>query len=167
MAEVPDHPHYQRIAAVNATGTSGCTENYSCDATAANQGPALATVAVLVGNKYQCTGTLLNDTRGDGTPYILTARHCENGVLGGGAPGAASSVTVYWDAVTSCGATLGSIYDGSALAQYGAVTVVEQQDAWLLQLDAPPVASDAYYAGWDATGGVFTGGYSVHHAPGQ
>ena len=27
-------------------------------------------------------------------------------------------------------------------------TRIEQQDAWLLQLYAPPVASDAYYAGW-------------------
>jgi lysyl endopeptidase len=163
---VPDHPHYKGIASVKLATTTGCTENYSCNATPANQGPAQATVAVIVGNMYQCTGTLLNNTRGDGIPYVLTARHCENGELGGGAPGAAGSVTVYWDAITPCGATLGSIYDGGISWQSGAVTVLEQQDAWLIKLDAPPVASDAYYAGWDATGGMFTGGYSVHHALG-
>jgi len=162
---VPDHPHYRQIMAAGAQ-TSGCTENYSCNATAANQGPAHATVAIVVGNVAQCTGTLLNDTGSDGIAYVLTARHCENGTLGGGDPTAAPSVTIYWDAVTPCGATLASIYDGSAITQSGATTLVEQQDAWLIQLDSAPAATDAFYAGWDATGGAFSGGYSVHHALG-
>src|SRR5262249_15597596 len=87
----------------------------------------------------------------------------------GGDPEVAGSVTVYWDAVTTkCGATLGSIYNDSyAIAQSGATTVVEQQDAWLIQLDAPPAAADAYYAGWDATGDPFPGAYSIHHALGH
>jgi hypothetical protein len=162
---VPDNAHYRRLKA-QAGQTSSCVVNYSCQATNTNQGPANATVAIVVGNLTQCTGTLVNDTSGDGIPYVLTARHCENGVLGGGAPGAAASVTVYWDAVTPCGTTLGSIYDGNAVTQTGATTMVEQQDAWLIKLDAPPAAHDAYYAGWDATGGTFSGGYSIHHALG-
>jgi hypothetical protein len=164
---VPDNEHYRKLAAAGAQ-TGNCVENYSCNATIANQGPANATVAIVVGNILQCTGTLLNDTASDGVPYLLTARHCENGILGGGDPTAAPSITVYWDAVTPCGTTLAlaSIYDGSAITQSGATTVVEQQDAWLVQLDQAPAASDAYYAGWDATGGIFSGGYSVHHALG-
>src|SRR5277367_481393 len=162
---VPDNSHYRQIVAAG-TQTSSCTENYSCNATVANQGPAQATVAIVVGNVAQCTGTLLNDTGSDGIAYVLTARHCENGTLGGGDPTAAPSVTVYWDAVTPCGTTLASIYDGNAITQSGATTLVEQQDAWLIQLDSAPAANDAYYAGWDATGGGFSGGYSVHHALG-
>ena len=92
---VPDHPHYLKFLQ-RAAATSGCTENYSCEATPANSGPARATVAILVGNVAQCTGTLLNDTGGDLAPYVLTARHCENGMAGGGDPGAAANVTVYW-----------------------------------------------------------------------
>jgi hypothetical protein len=166
---VTDNAHYRalmRSAARSGAQTHSCTVNYSCDATSANQGPGHATVAIVVGNVTQCTGTLINDTSADATPYVLTARHCENGMLGGGDPAAAASVTVYWDAVTPCGATLRSIYDPQAITQSGATTVVEQQDAWLIQLDAPPVARDAYYSGWDATGGVFSGGYSIHHALG-
>jgi hypothetical protein len=163
---VADHPHYRRILASQTATTAACTQNYSCNATSANQGPAQATVAVLVGNQYQCTGTLLNNTRGDGTPYVLTARHCETGKLGGGDPNAAESVVIYWDAVTACGQSLQSIYYG-ATTQSGAVTVVEQQDAWLIKLDAPPVANDAFYAGWDASGGLFSGGYSIHHSLGN
>lgn len=164
---VPSHPEYlKRFAARNASTTQSCTENYSCDQAAANQKPSHATVAVLIGNQYQCTGTLLNDSSNDRTPYVLTARHCQNGVLGGGAPQAANNITVYWDAVAPCGAVLGSIYDGSTPAQGGATTMVEQQDAWLVKLDSPPVAEDAYWAGWDATGSAFTGGHSIHHALG-
>jgi len=163
---VPDHPRYAMRKSATAT-TQSCVENFECHATAANRGPARAIVAILIGNEFQCTGTLLNNTRNDFTPYILTARHCQKGDLGGGDPSAAENVTVYWDAVTACGSTLGSIYDGSAMLQYGgATTVVEQQDAWLIKLNSPPV-EDAYWAGWDATGGVFTGGYAIHHALGK
>src|SRR6202034_138871 len=161
----PDHPHYRQLVS-QSMSASTCTLNYSCQATTTNQGPANATVAIIVNNEIQCTGTLLNDTQSDGTPYVLTARHCENGELGGGEPQAAASVSVYWDAVTPCGQGLASIYDGAAVTQLNAVTVVEQQDAWLIRLFDPPAAADAYYAGWDATGGVFSNGYSIHHALG-
>lgn len=162
---VPDHPHYQKLVAAQATEPA-CAQNYMCNATAANRGPAQATVAVLVANQYQCTGTLLNNTRGDGMPYVLTARHCQTDKLGGGDPGAAESVVIYWDATTACGQTLESIYYDDT-TQSGATTVVEQQDAWLIKLDVPPVASDAFYAGWDASGTLFSGGYSIHHALGN
>ena len=163
---VPDHPHYQELRKLSAAST-GCTENYSCHVTAANQAPANATVALIIGNLYECTGTLLNDTAGDGAPYVLTARHCQNGQLGGGNPDAAATVSVYWDAVTACGSDLGSIYNAGAITQYGATTVLEQQDIWLLHLDTPPAAVDAFYAGWDASGVAFSGGYTIHQAQGE
>ena len=162
---VADHPHYQKLMAAQ-TAAPACIQNYMCNATAANQVPAQATVAVLVANQYQCTGTLLNNTRGDGMPYVLTARHCQTDKLGGGDPGAAESVVIYWDATTACGQTLESIYYDDT-TQNGATTIVEQQDAWLIKLDVPPVASDAFYAGWDASGAPFSGGYSIHHALGN
>lgn len=164
---VADHPHFSALKSAAAAAAATCTQNYSCDATTANQGPAQATVAIIIGNLYQCTGTLLNDTSGDGTPYVLTARHCESGQLGGGNPDAAASVEVYWDAVTACSTTLGSIYDSGTLTQGGATTALEQQDIWLIQLDTPPAATDAYYAGWDASGAAITGGYTIDHALGE
>jgi hypothetical protein len=44
--------------------------------------------------------------------------------------------------------------------------VVEQQDAWLIRLDANPVVADAQLAGFDASGGAVQGGYTIHHAEG-
>jgi lysyl endopeptidase len=162
---VPDHPYYVRLRQqAMAASTSSCIVNYECDVTAANTAPGQATVALIVGNAFQCSGTLINDVPHDGKPYVLTARHCENGQLGGGNPGAAANVVVYWDATSPCGSALGTLYDPGIVTQQGATTVVEQQDAWLLLLSQPPAASDAYLSGFDATGGAIQGGYTIHHA---
>jgi hypothetical protein len=166
---VPDHPYYRalrnRLASTGAADpNASCVVNYACAVTPANTAQGGATAALLIANVGQCTGTLLNDVPGDATPYLLTARHCETGKLGGGAPGAAAAVSVYWDAVTPCGGALGTIYDPGIPYQVGASTVVEQQDAWLISLDDSPVVSDAYFSGFDASGGSVQGGYTVHHA---
>jgi hypothetical protein len=163
---VPDHPHYAELKR-KAAAAASCTENYSCHVTAANTGSSHATVALVIGNLYECTGTLVNNTASDGQPYILTARHCEKGELGGGDPDAAATVSVYWDAVTPCGTPLYTLYDEITPSQTGATTALEQQDLWLIELDAPPVANDAYYAGWDASGVAFSGGYTIHQALGE
>jgi lysyl endopeptidase len=167
-AGVQDHPYYRALKAQTqaATGNAACITNYQCEITSANAAPAAATAALVVGNQFQCTGTLINDVPQDNTPYLLTARHCETGKLGGGNPGAAATTTVYWDATTPCGATLGSIYDPNIPAQTGAQTIVEQQDAWLILLDENPVVSDAQFAGFNATGGPVQGGYTIQHAEG-
>jgi len=163
-----DHPHYKalNLPRESATASTTCTENWECHTNSVNNGPGQATVALIIGNVGQCSGVLMNDVPGDGTPYVLTARHCENGDPDGGQSGAAASVTAYWDAITPCSQTLGSIYAPGIPAQYGATTVVEQQDTWLLRLDQLPVVDDAYYAGWDATGATFIGGFTAHHGLG-
>jgi len=164
---VNDHPYYRALVrAAGASGNSGCVQNYECSITAGNTPPGHATLGVVVSNEYQCTGTLINDVPGDNTPYVLTARHCQTGQASGGNPGAASNVTIYWDATTPCGTALGSIYDPGIQTQTGAQTVVEQQDAWLIRLSDAPVVSDAQFAGFDASGGAVLGGYTVHHALG-
>lgn len=165
-AGAKDHPYYTQLTRQAAAGNTGCIQNYKCNVTASNTPIAAATVAIVIENAYQCSGTLLNNVTGDNTPYVLTARHCENGVPGGGAPENAASLVVYWDATSACGADLGSIYDPGVAAQMGATTVVEQQDAWLVQLNSSPVVGDAQFAGFDASGAAVQGGYTVHHALG-
>jgi hypothetical protein len=162
---MPNHPHYDKLQASSAAAASlaGCTENYECHVGAGIQGPGQATVALVISNTLECTGTLINDVPQDGLPYVLTARHCENGQPGGGSPGAASSVVAYWDAVSVCGQPLASIFNATTTLTYGAITLVEQQDMWLIRLSQNP-PPDAYYAGWDASGAAPSGGYSVHHA---
>jgi lysyl endopeptidase len=113
-----NHAHYDAVVHQQnlATGmavTPSCVQNYVCDATSSNTAAGQATVAITIGNVGQCSATLVNDVPGDGTPYLLTARHCENGKYGGGNPGAASAINVYWDATSACGSVLDSIYDSA------------------------------------------------------
>jgi hypothetical protein len=63
---------------------------------------------------------------------------------------------------------LGSVYSTNSPAYVHSIeTVFEQQDTWLLRLTSPISAQRIYFAGWDATGGTFVGGYSPHHAMGR
>ena len=132
--------------AATGTSNSSCIENYQCDATPANTGPAKASVALTIANAVQCSGTLINNVRNDGNPLILTARHCQNGKAGGGVPQNATAVTVYWSATSACGSVLGDLYDPSIQTQTGARTIFEQQDMWLVQLAASPVVASPYFA---------------------
>jgi hypothetical protein len=165
---VQDHPYYRHLKEQGSqvSGNASCVTNYECEVTPGNTAPGVATVGVVIEGLYQCTGTLINNVPRDNTPHLLTARHCETGRLGGGNPGAASSVAVYWNAITPCGSALGSLYDPGIPMQTGAQTVVEQQDSWLLLLDQNPIVSDAQLAGFDASGGPIQGGYTIHHAEG-
>lgn len=163
--DVPSHPLVGRVRPQAAGDPdTPCIVNYACQVTPQNAAAGKATLALLIGNMYLCTGTLINNTANDNTPYIITARHCQAGSYGGGNPGAASTVTVYWNEESSCGAPLGSvIYSPVGSRQTGATTVVEQQDHWLIKLDSSPVAA-AQFAGFDAGGGPVIGGYTIHHA---
>src|SRR5882672_3237744 len=78
---VEDHPYYRqlKLQAAAASGNASCVANYECVITPGNTPPGAATVALIIGNLYQCSGSLINDVPGDNTPYILTARHCETG----------------------------------------------------------------------------------------
>ena len=162
--DLDDNAHFKAIKAKIAAASTGCVENYACDATAATQDAGNASVVVIVANQVECTGTLLNDVPQDGVPYILTARHCESGADAGGDPGAAASVQVFWGSVTPCGQTLLPYFDSSTQGQNGATTVVEQQDQWLIRLDSAPALPSAFYAGWDASGAPPIGGYSIEDA---
>ena len=165
---VANHPHYDQIMreSVVAANSSSCVQNYACDVTASNKPSAQATVGLVIADLYQCTGSLINNIAGDNTPYVLTARHCETGTFGGGNPGAATQVIVYWDAMSPCSQALGSLYDPGIATQSGASTIVEQQDAWLIKLDENPVVADAYLAGFDASGGAVAAGYTIQHSQG-
>jgi lysyl endopeptidase len=164
---VADHPRFAALKGAEEVLPGSCLENFACNATAENQASGDSTVAVVINNLSQCTGTLVRNVPNDGTPYVLTARHCQSSASDGGPTGTAVNARVYWNVVSACGAALGSIYSSGAQSQLGATSIVEQQDVWLLRLAAPPVATSAKYAGWDATGAGIVGGYSVHHARGN
>lgn len=110
-----------------------------------------------------CTGTLVNNLRQDGTPYMLTASHCGIGKAGSPADG----VVVYWQfANTQCGVN-DAEFD---LNQTGVTLLATDPDTdfTLIRLNEPPKQSfSVYYAGWDASGAGADSGVSLHHPGGD
>lgn len=119
-----------------------------------------------IGGTDVCSGSLINTTRNDCTPYFLTAFHCEVGASN------AASVVVYWNYENSTCRAPGSTESGrngngirsnfnsgsSLISEYDAT------DFTLLQLDdAVNPDYNPFYAGWDANGEVFDSTLSIHH----
>jgi len=124
---------------------------------------ATALMVFAVGNDlFACSGSLVNNTTQNKTPYFLTANHC------GVDAGNDDTVVTYWNYQTSqCGGTP----DGS-LAQYMVGSIYEESDEstdfTLLQLrTTPPSAYNVFFAGWDVTGATPESGVAIHHPQGD
>lgn len=135
--------------------------NYSCEATTspAVERAGRATVMLRIPGANQCTGTLVNNGRGDGRPFILTARHCAGG---GDLDMLAGSMEIVYGYEVGC--------DGVAAiprSTFGAIHRAVHEDAWLVEaLDPPPVA-DPWFAGLNATSQYGTDYFGVHHGNGR
>ncbi len=105
-----------------------------------------------------CTGTMLNNTAGDGTPYFLTANHC--GINSGNA----ASLVVYWNFQSvNCGDQSGGVLNqfmtGSTF-RAGSST----SDFTLVEMDDPVnAAHEVSFAGWDNTSNDPTSAVAIHH----
>lgn len=147
-----------------AVGDSGsCNVNVACagsahttkiNATAWLTIPGLLTTSL-------CSGTLLNNTSQDGTPYFLTANHCLSTAL------QAMSARTHWEfQASTCGGSDGNsnqIVDvQSMVATWGT------SDFTLLLLEEqPPTSYSPYWAGWDRTGTNLNSGIGIHHPSGD
>lgn len=142
---------YEPAAAVSAKAGASCAVNFACAATGAVQQWGGSVVALVVLNSATCTGTLMNNTSGDGRPYLLTAKHCYTSTGGTDPVRAAASLRVAWNAVASCGSALGSAWTSGAPVTQGATHRAEYGDTWLVELASRPSESvSPWYAGFDA-----------------
>ncbi|MFV0681374.1 trypsin-like peptidase domain-containing protein [Ottowia sp.] len=114
------------------------------------------------GDGYVCTGTLLNNTKEDGTPYFLSANHCISSQT------VATSLETYWNyRSSSCN---GSTRDSRFQILTGGATLLhaaESTDTSFMRLNASP--NNPIFAGWDASAVVATGSsvFSIHHPDGD
>ncbi|MFZ0132142.1 MAG: trypsin-like peptidase domain-containing protein, partial [Desulfobacterales bacterium] len=122
------------------------------------------------GGTAVCTGTLINNTSQDGSPYFLTANHCLS------ESSMAASVVVYWEYESDSCRTPGSSASGNALprpgaSQSGAILRAHyaESDFCLLELDDPidQQAHDVYWSGWDRTGANPISAVCIHQPSGH
>jgi hypothetical protein len=143
-------------------GKSGsCNIDVNCNTDSMVQRVKNAVVRIVFNGSERCTGTLVNNTREDGTNYVLTAEHCIN------REDIANEAVFYFDYESPyCNGPDGSVQkslSGATIKATGG-----KLDFTLLELLEPiPFTYKPYYAGWDYTGRKPESGYTIHHPMGD
>ena len=150
----------------NLTGSWGisddCNIDINCPQGANMQVQKRAVVLILRYNYAHCTGTLMNNVRQDGTPYLLTANHCVEGYEST----LSKFVFVFNYEALTCNsqqqATVYSINGATCLARHA------HSDFCLLLLSSTPTQEmKPYYAGWNARKELPTSAVGIHHPSGD
>jgi PKD repeat protein len=109
---------------------------------------------------YYCTGALVNNVKGDETPYFLTANHCIST-----SAEAATLVTYFNYENSSC--TSSDASDSQTLSGATFKSGSSYSDFSLLLLNEyPPETYNPFFAGWDASGVNPSSGACIHHPEG-
>ncbi|WP_298213997.1 trypsin-like peptidase domain-containing protein [Acidovorax sp.] len=157
----PDEAATQGVAKVGESGS--CEVDAMCKPEFSSQSRSVVRMLFVRDAKtYLCTGTLLNDARSSGTPYLLSANHCISGQAE-----ASSLMTDWFYRSSACNSGVASTdtqrrIGGATLLHAAAAT-----DTSFMRLnDAPPagvVYAGSYFGSLDA-GHTLVG---VHHPKGD
>ncbi len=134
-----------------------CNEDINCTNGRFWQTEKRAVCKIIV-NGLMGTGTLLGNTSGSKTPYILTAHHLINS-----AENAAAALFLFNYETTGCQEGLTTIIQSLSGATLISTTD-HQLDFSLMKLyEQPPSIYQPYYAGWDATNYTASPSVCIHH----
>ena len=124
----------------------------------------IKSVARILAGGGLCTGTLVNNTQQDGTPYFLTANHC-------GPTGMGSAVFKFNYDSPVCGSqTSANSQSSSGNSINGSTFRASKADSdfGLVELNTtPPASYSVYYAGWDNSGNTPQSAVGIHHPSGD
>lgn len=118
---------------------------------------------------FWCTGSLVNNTKNDGTPYFLTANHC--GELSDSVD--YSQWLFYFKFESqNCDEPLyepelNTLSGSSLLASSHSGTSNSSDFKLLLLNDDVPINYQPYYNGWDRSGDASQSGVTIHHPQGD
>ncbi|MFZ4591316.1 MAG: T9SS type A sorting domain-containing protein [Ignavibacteria bacterium] len=143
-------------------GTSGaCNRNIICSDGDPYREIARSVAIIIVGGTRNCTGSLLNNTRYDGTPFFMTANHCWDASI-------ATWVFMFKYDAPSCANPGG---DGPLTYTISGCTFLARNapsDFCLVKLSSkPPVSYNVYYTGWNRSNVPAVSGTAVHHPDGD
>jgi PKD repeat protein len=145
-----------------AFGDAGsCQLNASCPEGAGWENQIKSICMIVVGGNGICTGTLINNTSNDGTPYVLTANHCTMGTT--------ISTWVFWFNWQSSTCTNPISFPGfNAITGASLKAKYTSSDFCLVQMNSkPPSSYDVYYSGWNRTNVLPDSGMAIHHPSGD
>jgi PKD repeat protein len=163
------HYVYKDISWTDPSGD--CEVNINCPEGAAWQNEKQAVTRIVMkvgGGTFLCTGSLVNNTRQDSTPYLLTARHC----------GSSASLQDYsqWvfhfnyeapDCEDPTENPASSTITGSSLIAEAPNGTSSGSDFKLILLDQKlPESYNPYFAGWSRSELASETGIGIHHPRG-
>ncbi|ADX48011.1 peptidase S1 and S6 chymotrypsin/Hap [Paracidovorax avenae ATCC 19860] len=144
--------------------SASCGLDSTCYDAYASQRNAVARMVFVLGdgNTYLCTGTLLNDRDGTGTPYFISASHCFSSQT------AASSLRTDWFYRSpSCNS---NALSSSSVTRTGGATLLYSStstDTLFVRLNETPPAG-AVFAAWNAgTQSLGSAAVGIHHPMGD
>jgi len=139
-------------------GSGSCNRNVICPEGDPYRNQIRSEIMILQSNNTRvCSGAMINNTRNDGTPFMLTANHCYDASY-------ATWVIMFKYESALCPNLSG---DGPLTYTISGTTLMARNsfsDFCLLKLSSkPPVSYNAYYSGWNRSNVPPTSGFCVHH----
>ena len=157
---------YKNIFGTRPLGESGlCNLDVRCPDAASYANEKQSVVSLIIAGREICTGTLVNNTNQDKTPYLLTAGHCiENNI------DAQKTIFFFNYESPACGNGDNSLNGYADQTLTGAILKARSDslDFALVQLETPPPAEfRPYFAGWNKLATIPTSTVSIHHPKGD
>ena len=146
--------------AAKANVAGSCEVDVACNTSYTKESNSVALMDFVAGGiSYTCTGTLLNDTSGSGTPYFLGANHCIS------TQAEASTLQTWWFyRAASCGS--GNLNNSVQPRIGGATLLYASQDtdtSFMRLADTPPTG--AVFAGWSVVAPTVGSAVATLHHP--
>ncbi len=152
---------FGRPALDNNKAAGSCNIDVNCPEGNDWKNEKKAVCRLILNGNGLCTGTLMNNAKKDGKPYVLTAHHCiadnpqtQNIVFEFNYEKTTCNGTTSTNKITVSGCNFRATADGIDFALY------EMKNKL-------PASYNAYYAGWDATGTRPTKVTGIHHPKGD
>lgn len=153
-----------KINVIDVNESSSCNINVNCTSNTSIQivKKSVAKILFQVGTSwFVCSGSVVNNTNQDGTPYFLTAFHCYNGSN-------LNSYIFYFNYESP------NCANPTSTPSYNSLSGASLKSAWsgsdfaLVQInDAPPISYNVFYAGFDATDAFPSNTIGIHHPKGD
>ncbi|MFW5850719.1 MAG: T9SS type A sorting domain-containing protein [Bacteroidota bacterium] len=141
-----------------------CNVNINCTEGASWQKEKRSVTRMIIGGTKVCTGSLLNNTLQDESPYVITANHCVS------KESEANTILFYFGyEFPQCDNT-GEINSSKVLSgSYLRATHPDDKiDFSLVEMyNPPPDSFQPYYLGWDVADEASIGSVAIHHPRGD
>ncbi len=154
------HGYRDAFDFAKSLGSSGsCNNNVACPEAAGWENEIRSVCMLVSGGSGFCSGSLVNNTNNNGTPYVLTANHCYSD----------PSSWVFWfnwQSSTCSNPATSPAYNSLSGATLRARNA--DSDFCLVQINtAPPTNYNVYYSGWNRENVASTSSVGIHHPSGD